>query len=221
MGKDLTCVVAGFGGQGSLFAGKVIATAGLIEDREVSWMPSYGPEMRGGTANCSVTLSDEPIGSPLITRPSALIALNQPSFDKFIDNVEEGGIVVVDTAMVPSLTEPEGVTVIGIPATKMCEEAGLKGLGNIVLIGKLWAETGFCSEEALDGASSKTVATIANVMVNLAPSFDALTPAQVRSIAATAIHTVLSIQRIAPGTVGPTENATGFPSAEKYWLNGT
>ena len=144
MGKDLTCVVAGFGGQGSLFAGKVIATAGLIEDREVSWMPSYGPEMRGGTANCSVTLSDKPIGSPLITRPSALIALNQPSFDKFIDNVEEGGIVVVDTAMVPSLTEPEGVTVIGIPATKMCEEAGLKGLGNIVLIGKLWAETGFC-----------------------------------------------------------------------------
>ena len=143
MGKDLTCVVAGFGGQGSLFAGKVIATAGLIEDREVSWMPSYGPEMRGGTANCSVTLSDKPIGSPLITRPSALIALNQPSFDKFIDNVEEGGIVVVDTAMVPSLTEPEGVTVIGIPATKMCEEAGLKGLGNIVLIGKLWAETGF------------------------------------------------------------------------------
>ena len=127
MGKDLTCVVAGFGGQGSLFAGKVIATAGLIEDREVSWMPSYGPEMRGGTANCSVTLSDKPIGSPLITRPSALIALNQPSFDKFIDNVEEGGIVVVDTAMVPSLTEPEGVTVIGIPATKMCEEAGLKG----------------------------------------------------------------------------------------------
>ena len=113
MGKDLTCVVAGFGGQGSLFAGKVIATAGLIEDREVSWMPSYGPEMRGGTANCSVTLSDKPIGSPLITRPSALIALNQPSFDKFIDNVEEGGIVVVDTAMVPSLTEPEGVTVIG------------------------------------------------------------------------------------------------------------
>lgn len=155
MGKDLTCVVAGFGGQGSLFAGKVIATAGLIEDREVSWMPSYGPEMRGGTANCSVTLSDEPIGSPLITRPRALIALNQPSFDKFIDNVEEGGIVVVDTAMVPSLTEPEGVTVIGIPATKMCEEAGLKGLGNIVLIGKLRAETGFCSEEALDGAIAK------------------------------------------------------------------
>ncbi len=155
MGKELTCVVAGFGGQGSLFAGKVIATAGLIEDREVSWMPSYGPEMRGGTANCSVTLSDSPIGSPLVLNPNALIALNQPSFDKFIGAVQPGGIVVVDTAMVPQITEPEGVRVIGIPATKMCEEAAMKGLGNIVLIGKLWAETGFCSEEALDGALVK------------------------------------------------------------------
>ena len=155
MGKELTCVVAGFGGQGSLFAGKVIATAGLIEDREVSWMPSYGPEMRGGTANCSVTLSDSPIGSPLVLNPNALIALNQPSFDKFIGAVRPGDIVVVDTAMVPQITEPAGVRVIGIPATKMCEEAAMKGLGNIVLIGKLWAETGFCSEEALDGALAK------------------------------------------------------------------
>ena len=73
MAQELSCVVAGFGGQGSLFAGKVIATAGLIEDREVSWMPSYGPEMRGGTANCSVTLADEPIGSPLVLHPNALI----------------------------------------------------------------------------------------------------------------------------------------------------
>ena len=148
-------IIAGFGGQGVLLIGQLIAKAAMRQGYEVSWMPSYGPEMRGGEANCAVVVSDEPIGSPLITRPSALIALNQPSFDKFIDNVEEGGIVVVDTAMVPSLTEPEGVTVIGIPATKMCEEAGLKGLGNIVLIGKLWAETGFCSEEALDGAIAK------------------------------------------------------------------
>ena len=148
-------ICSGFGGQGVLVAGMILADAGMEDGKNVTWYPSYGSEMRGGTANCSVTLSDEPIGSPLITRPSALIALNQPPFDKFIDNVEEGGIVVVDTAMVPSLTEPEGVTVIGIPATKMCEEAGLKGLGNIVLIGKLWAETGFCSEEALDGAIAK------------------------------------------------------------------
>lgn len=157
MSRELQCIVAGFGGQGSLFAGKVIATAGLAEDREVSWMPSYGPEMRGGTANCSVTLSDAPIGSPLITRPNALIALNQPSYDKFIEQVADGGVVVADTAMVPNMTERAGVKVIGLPATKLCEDAGIKGLGNIVLIGKLWAETGFCTREALDAAIAKCV----------------------------------------------------------------
>lgn len=152
MSRELQCVIAGFGGQGSLFAGKVIATAGLIEDREVSWMPSYGPEMRGGTANCSVTLADEPIGSPLVLHPNALIALNQPSFDKFLPTVDAGGIVVADTAMVPELREVSGVTVVGIPAAKLCEEAGIKGLGNIVLIGKLWAEFPFCGRKALEGA---------------------------------------------------------------------
>ena len=157
MSKELQCVVAGFGGQGSLFAGKVIAMAGLAEDREVSWMPSYGPEMRGGTANCSVTLSDAPIGSPLVLHPNALIALNQPSFDKFLDTVAEGGVVIVDTAMVPNVSEREGVSVIGIPATKMAEDQGLKGLSNIVLIGKLWAETQFCDRASLDAAIAKVV----------------------------------------------------------------
>ena len=85
MGATHNILLAGFGGQGVLFAGKVIATAGLIENRELSWLPSYGPEMRGGTANCSVVLSDEPIGSPLVTAPSELIVMNQPSFDKFCD----------------------------------------------------------------------------------------------------------------------------------------
>lgn len=157
MSKELQCVVAGFGGQGSLFAGKVIAMAGLAEDREVSWMPSYGPEMRGGTANCSVTLSDAPIGSPLVLHPNALIALNQPSFDKFLDTVVEGGVVIVDTAMVPQVAEREGVNVIGIPATKMAEDQGLKGLSNIVLIGKLWSEMPFCDRESLDAAIAKVV----------------------------------------------------------------
>ena len=94
--RELQLVLAGFGGQGVLFAGKVVASAGLLEDRELSWLPSYGPEMRGGTANCSVTLSDNPIGSPLIMEPNALIAMNQPSFDKFIETVVPGGIVVID-----------------------------------------------------------------------------------------------------------------------------
>lgn len=167
MSAELSCVVAGFGGQGSLFAGKVMALAGLSEGREVTWMPSYGPEMRGGTANCSVTLSDKPIGSPLVTSPNALIALNQPSFDKFIDTVIEGGVVVADTAMVPSMESRPGVRVFGVPATKLCEEAGIGKLGNIVLIGKLWAETGFCTREALDGAITGVAKNPASAEKNL------------------------------------------------------
>lgn len=157
MSCELRMVFAGFGGQGVLFAGKVTAYAGLIEDRELSWLPSYGPEMRGGTANCSVTLSDEPIGSPLVSTPDVLVAMNQPSFDKFIDAVSEGGVVVADTDMVVSLREREGVRVVGIPATTIAEQAGLKGLGNIVLLGKLWAETRFCARETLDAAIDKCV----------------------------------------------------------------
>ena len=148
MGKDLTCVVAGFGGQGSLFAGKVIATAGLIEDREVSWMPSYGPEMRGGTANCSVCLSDDPIGSPLVLAPNALVAMNQPSLDKFERSVTEGGVVVADSTLianVPDIPDVPGVNVCAISATAMAEEAGFKKLANIIMAGKLFAETRFCA----------------------------------------------------------------------------
>ena len=92
--ENLGIVIAGFGGQGVLFTGKVIAYSGLIKDKEVSWLPSYGPEMRGGTANCSVCISDKPIGSPLVPTPDILIVMNKPSYDKFIDSVKPGGIVV-------------------------------------------------------------------------------------------------------------------------------
>ena len=95
--QDLNIVFAGFGGQGILFSGKVAAYAGLIDNKEISWLPSYGPEMRGGTANCSVCISDTPIGSPLVTNPNVLIAMNLPSLEKFIDEVEEGGIVIIDS----------------------------------------------------------------------------------------------------------------------------
>lgn len=157
MAKDMQAVFAGFGGQGTLFSGKVVAYAGLIEGREVSWFPSYGPEMRGGTANCSVTVSDDLIGSPLVTEPDAVIAMNQPSFDKFLAMVKPGGIVVADTSMVADLTEREGVRVVGIPATKIAEEAGLKGMANIVLLGKLFSEEPFCSRESLEAAINKCI----------------------------------------------------------------
>ena len=155
--KDLNMVFAGFGGQGVLFAGKVVAYAGLIEGRELSWLPSYGPEMRGGTANCSICISDEPIGSPLVTNPNVLVAMNRPSLDKFIGDVEPGGVVILDSSLIDVKVEREDVSVHYVPASALAEENGLKGLANIILVGKLFKEVGFCSAETLDKAIQKCV----------------------------------------------------------------
>ena len=157
MAADLNILLAGFGGQGVLFAGKLIAAAGLIEGRELSWLPSYGPEMRGGTANCSVCLSDDPIGSPLVTHPDVLVAMNQPSLEKFEDEVVAGGLILVDSSMVPVEPTRADVRFFAIPATQLAEENDLKGLANIVLLGKLFKEVGFSGPEALDQALAESV----------------------------------------------------------------
>ena len=150
-------VLAGFGGQGILFAGKVIAYGGLNDGKEISWLPSYGPEMRGGTANCSVCISDKTIGSPLVVTPDVLVALNLPSFEKFIDTVKPGGTVIVDSFLINKKVERDDVNAFYVPATKLAEENGIKGLANIILVGKLFKETGFCSEEALYKAVEKCI----------------------------------------------------------------
>lgn len=155
--KDLNMVFAGFGGQGVLFAGKVVAYAGLIEGRELSWLPSYGPEMRGGTANCSVCLSDEAIGSPLVTNPNVLVAMNRPSLEKFVNEVEPGGVILLDSSLIDVQVERDDVTTYYVPASTLAEENGLKGLANIILVGKLFKEVGFCSEETLDKALRKCI----------------------------------------------------------------
>lgn len=157
MSRDFNMVLAGFGGQGILFAGKVIAYGGLKDGKEISWLPSYGPEMRGGTANCSVCISDKTIGSPLVVTPDVLIALNLPSFEKFIDAVKPGGTVIIDSFLINKKVEREDVNVFYVPATKLAEENGIKGLANIILVGKLFKETGFCTEEALYKAIEKCV----------------------------------------------------------------
>ena len=98
--KTTQILIAGFGGQGVLFAGKFLAYKGLVQDKNVSWLPSYGPEMRGGTANCSVILSDMPVGSPIITDPDILVAMNLPSLQKFVDSVVPGGKILVDSTLI-------------------------------------------------------------------------------------------------------------------------
>ena len=110
--------------------------------------------MRGGTANCSVCISDDPIGSPLVLNPDVLVVMNQPSLDKFEHSVQPGGLVIVDSTLVPRIPDMPGVTV---PATALAEEAGLKGLANVILVGKLFAETRFCSEETICAAVAAVV----------------------------------------------------------------
>lgn len=155
--RDMNAILAGFGGQGILFMGKVVAYAGLYDDKQVSWLPSYGPEMRGGTANCSVCISDEQICSPLVNTPNALIVMNLPSFDKFINQVMPGGTVIVDSALIEKKTDRTDIDVHYVPATALAEEHGLKGLANIILMGKLMATTNFCTMETMEKTLQKII----------------------------------------------------------------
>ena len=150
-------IFAGFGGQGVLFSGKIVAYAGLIDGKQVSWLPSYGPEMRGGTANCSVCISDQPIGSPLVTQPDVLIAMNGPSFDKFIDTVLPGGKVIIDSSLVDRECKRDDVTVYQIPATQLSNDEHLEGIANIILLGKVLKETEFASLETVEQSVKKCV----------------------------------------------------------------
>ena len=135
--KTTQILFAGFGGQGVLFAGKFLAYKGLMEDIQVSWLPSYGPEMRGGTANCSVVLSDSPVGSPIITTPDVLVAMNLPSLQKFVDAVVPGGQIYVDSSLIDAKVERTDVEVFYIPATAMARENGSATLANMILVGHM------------------------------------------------------------------------------------
>lgn len=150
-------IIAGFGGQGVLFTGKVLAYAGLEEGLEVTWLPSYGPEMRGGTANCTVIISDEEIGSAQVLRPRAAIVMNQPSLDKFEDLVAEGGYLVVNNSMVTRKVQRTDITVIEIPGTELSEKLGDKRLTNVVMLGALAAKADFLNIKSIEKGIEKSL----------------------------------------------------------------
>lgn len=150
-------LLAGFGGQGILFAGKILAYCGLMDNKELSWLPSYGPEMRGGTCNCSVCISDDPIGSPLVLTPDILIAMNQPSFDKFVSSVKPGGKVFFDSTMIENDCTRTDIGIFGIPSQQLADDNALKGGSNIILLGKVLKETGICSLDIMKKAIEKVV----------------------------------------------------------------
>ena len=130
-------IIAGFGGQGVLFGGQVVAYAAMDAGKEVTWIPSYGPEMRGGTANCTVVIADDEIGSPLVKNPPLAIALNLPSFDKYEEALAPGGTLIVNQSMVDRGAKREDISVILVPCNEIAEEIGDKKLLNMVAIGAL------------------------------------------------------------------------------------
>jgi len=145
-------IIAGFGGQGVLFGGQLLAYAAMDAGKEVTWIPSYGPEMRGGTANCTVVIADEEIGSPLVEHPPLAIALNLPSFDKYEEILQKGGTLVVNQSMVDRGARRTDIKVVLVPCNQIAEEIGSRKLVNMVAIGALMSALPEIGIQALEKA---------------------------------------------------------------------
>lgn len=154
---DKNIVLAGFGGQGILFSGKVCAYTGMIDNLHVSWLPSYGPEMRGGTANCSVCISEQEIGSPRVLEPNILVVMNLPSYDLFIGTVVDGGTAIINSTLINKTCDNANINCTYIPATEMANENGLHGLANIICLGSMLKQSAFTSYETAEEAIRQCV----------------------------------------------------------------
>lgn len=143
-------LMAGFGGQGMLLAGKILAHAAMAEGLQVSWLPSYGPEMRGGTANVTVCISEKPIGSPLITNPRALLVMNLPSLEKFAPKVKPGGVIVINTALVAKDADRGDCVVVKVDARDLAAKAGTDRAANFVMLGAYVGATGVVPAAAVE-----------------------------------------------------------------------
>ncbi len=152
-------IMAGFGGQGILLIGKMLAYAGMREGKEVSWLPSYGPEMRGGTANCTVVISDRPVGSPVIQSPRAVVAMNLPSLVKFEPDVRPGGLLLVNTSLIERKPTRDDVTVIEVPANEIANELGNRRGANMVALGAYLGATEAVSIDEIVEVIRETFAT--------------------------------------------------------------
>lgn len=149
---ETSIVIAGFGGQGVLFAGQLLAYAGMDAGRHVTWIPSYGPEMRGGTAHCVVIVSDQPIGAPVVARPDVAIVLNMPSYDKYEPLVKPGGLLVVNTSLVPAESERTDIDIVSVPANAIAEEWGTAKMLNMAALGAMLAARPVLSLDVVEQA---------------------------------------------------------------------
>lgn len=150
-------IISGFGGQGALFSGQLLAHAAMASGQHVTWIPSYGPEMRGGKARCTVVVSDDEIGSPLVRRPGATIVLNLPSMEAFESAVKPGGVLVINSSLVPKKCTRGDIRALHVPATAIAEEMGDVRLANVICLGALAAATGVVPIEALANALAENL----------------------------------------------------------------
>jgi 2-oxoglutarate ferredoxin oxidoreductase subunit gamma len=150
--NETSIIISGFGGQGTLFAGQVLAYASMDNGLEVTWIPSYGPEMRGGTAHCTVIVSQEPIGSPLVRNPDIVLAMNLPSVDKYESLISDEGVLVANSSLVNREIERKNITSLLIPANKLAEEIGMSRLANMIMVGAMIALKPILSLDAVKKA---------------------------------------------------------------------
>jgi len=150
-------LIAGFGGQGLLFAGKFLAYKGMMENKQVTWLPSYGPEMRGGTASCSVIISDEPVSSPIVDEPDVLMVMNLPSLDKYESTVAPGGTIFVDSTLIDRKVDRTDVNVVYIPATRLASENNMSSLANMILVGGILKTLDQFDADGINAALKKVV----------------------------------------------------------------
>lgn len=143
-------IISGFGGQGVLFAGQLLSYTAMDQNLNVTWFPSYGPEMRGGTANCTVIIADQEIGAPVVRNPQAAIAMNLPSLNKYEQMIKPGGVLIVNTSMVDHAVTRKDIRVVALPATEIAESLGNKKFTNMVLIGALLANLPVFPLEAIE-----------------------------------------------------------------------
>lgn len=151
-------IIAGFGGQGVMLMGQLIAYAGMLENKNVSWIPSYGPEMRGGTANCSVIVSDSIIGAPIVSEPTVLIAMNLPSLEKFAPLIKFGGLAIVNSSLIDRFPNRSDISIIKVKANDIANQLGNSKVANMVILGALLEETKVVSGESVMKAFTKLFA---------------------------------------------------------------
>lgn len=153
----LEAIFAGFGGQGVMLMGQLLAYSGMYEGKQVSWFPAYGPEMWGGTANCLVVVSDEPVGSPVISEPDVLVAMNRPSLEKFEAQLKPGGTLFYNTSLIGVVPKRTDIKAIAIPVNEIATELGNPKVANMVMMGVILKETGIVNLETVMSVLKKTM----------------------------------------------------------------